>query len=38
MADRLLIVEDNRDILASIVDYLELKGFEVDAIENGKAA
>lgn len=38
MTDRLLIVEDNRDILASIVDYLELKGFEVDAIENGLAA
>ncbi|MBM68958.1 MAG: DNA-binding response regulator [Haliea sp.] len=38
MADRLLIVEDNRDILASVVDYLEIKGFEVDAIENGQAA
>ncbi|MCR9185443.1 MAG: response regulator transcription factor [Halieaceae bacterium] len=38
MADRLLIVEDNRDILASVVDYLELKGFVVDAIENGQAA
>lgn len=38
MADRLLIVEDNRDILASVVDYLEIKGFVVDAIENGQAA
>tara|TARA_S200002703_G_C3793016_1_gene244787 strand:+ start:134 stop:817 length:684 start_codon:yes stop_codon:yes gene_type:complete len=38
MTDRLLIVEDNRDILASVVDYLELKGFSVDAIENGQAA
>ncbi len=38
MTDRLLIVEDNRDIQASVVDYLELKGFSVDAIENGQAA
>ena len=38
MTHSVLIVEDNRDILASIVDYLELKGFEVDAIDNGQAA
>tara|TARA_R110001583_G_scaffold90927_1_gene232957 strand:- start:760 stop:1437 length:678 start_codon:yes stop_codon:yes gene_type:complete len=35
---RVLVVEDNPDILASIVEYLELKGVATDAIHNGKAA
>ena len=29
-AMRLLVVEDNRDILANLADYLALKGYEVD--------
>jgi len=35
---RILVVEDNPDILATVVDYLSLKGFEVDAIHNGRMA
>jgi len=35
---RVLIAEDNRDILDSIVDYLEIKGLIADATGNGKAA
>ncbi|QDF98562.1 DNA-binding response regulator [Azoarcus sp. DD4] len=35
MATRLLIVEDNRDILANLADYLTLKGFEVDCAQDG---
>lgn len=35
---RILVVEDNPDILANVVDYLILKGFEVDAIHNGSMA
>jgi len=35
---RILVVEDNPDILASVVEYLELKGVEIDGIHNGKAA
>lgn len=33
-----LVVEDNRDILANIVDYLQLKGFGVDSAEDGQLA
>lgn len=32
---RILIVEDNRDILANLIDFLELKGHTVDCAENG---
>lgn len=35
---RILVVEDNRDILVNIVDYLTLKGFVVDAMHNGATA
>lgn len=27
---RILLVEDNKDILANMADYLELKGYTVD--------
>lgn len=32
---RLLVVEDNRDILANLADYLGLKGYEVDCAQDG---
>ncbi len=32
---RILVIEDNRDILANILDYLELKGFTVDCVQDG---
>lgn len=32
---RILIVEDNRDILANLVDYLEMKGYTVDCAQDG---
>jgi DNA-binding response OmpR family regulator len=32
---RLLLVEDNRDILANLADYLTLKGHEVDCAQDG---
>ncbi|MCC7516227.1 MAG: response regulator transcription factor [Pseudomonadales bacterium] len=32
---RILIVEDNRDILANLTDYLELKGYTVDCAQDG---
>ncbi len=32
---RILLVEDNRDILANLVDYLELKGYAVDCAQDG---
>lgn len=35
MATRLLIVEDNLDILANLADYLALQGYEVDCAHNG---
>ena len=35
---RVLVVEDNPDILVNIVDYLVLKGAVVDALYNGQAA
>ena len=34
-AMRLLVVEDNRDILANLADYLALKGYEVDCARDG---
>ncbi|MFN4065364.1 response regulator [Azoarcus communis] len=32
---RLLLIEDNRDILANLADYLELKGYQTDCAEDG---
>lgn len=32
---RLLVVEDNRDILANLADYLTLKGYVVDCAQDG---
>lgn len=32
---RILVVEDNRDILANVLDYLQLKGFSVDCAQDG---
>ncbi|MCY1268645.1 Transcriptional activator protein CzcR [compost metagenome] len=32
---RLLIIEDNRDILANLLDYLQLKGYGVDCARDG---
>ena len=32
---RILVIEDNRDILANILDYLELKGFTADCAQDG---
>lgn len=32
---RLLVIEDNRDILANLADYLELKGYVVDCAADG---
>lgn len=32
---RILLVEDNRDILANLVDYLELKDYTVDCAQDG---
>lgn len=32
---RILLVEDNRDILANLADYLELKGYTVDCAQDG---
>jgi DNA-binding response OmpR family regulator len=32
---RLLLVEDNRDILANLADYLALKGYEADCAQDG---
>ena len=32
---RLLVIEDNRDILANLVDFLELKGYTVDCARDG---
>ena len=30
---RILVIEDNRDILANVLDYLQLKGFGVDCAQ-----
>jgi DNA-binding response OmpR family regulator len=35
---RLLAIEDNRDILANVADYLEAKGYTVDCAGNGPTA
>lgn len=32
---RLLLIEDNRDILANLADYLALRGYEVDCAQDG---
>lgn len=32
---RILVVEDNRDILTNVLDYLTLKGYSVDCAEDG---
>ncbi len=32
---RILIVEDNPDILANVLDYLQLKGYDVDCAQDG---
>ena len=32
---RILVVEDNRDILANVLDYLTLKGYSVDCAQDG---
>lgn len=32
---RVLVIEDNRDILANVLDYLQLKGFIVDCAQDG---
>ena len=31
---RILLVEDNRDILANLADYLEMKGYSVDCAQD----
>ena len=32
---RILVVEDNRDILSNLLDYLSLKGYSVDCAQDG---
>lgn len=32
---RILVIEDNRDILANVLDFLQLKGFTVDCAQDG---
>jgi DNA-binding response OmpR family regulator len=32
---RILIIEDNRDILSNVLDYLQLKGYATDCAEDG---
>lgn len=32
---RILVIEDNKDILANVLDYLQLKGFSVDCAQDG---
>ena len=32
---RILVIEDNRDILANVLDYLQLKGLSVDSAQDG---
>jgi DNA-binding response OmpR family regulator len=32
---RILVIEDNRDILANVMDYLQLKGYITDCAEDG---
>ena len=32
---RILVIEDNRDILANVLDYLQIKGYSVDCAQDG---
>jgi DNA-binding response OmpR family regulator len=32
---RILVIEDNRDILTNVLDYLQLKGYSVDCAQDG---
>ena len=32
---RILVIEDNRDILANLADYLGMKGYTVDCAQDG---
>ena len=32
---RILVIEDNRDILANVLDYLQGKGYTVDCAQDG---
>lgn len=32
---RILVIEDNRDLLANVLDYLQIKGFSVDCAQDG---
>ena len=32
---RILVIEDNREILANVLDYLQLKGYSVDCAQDG---
>ena len=32
---RILVVEDNKDILSNLLDYLSLKGYSVDCAQDG---
>lgn len=34
---KILVIEDNKDILINIVDYLSIKGYDVDCAQNGLA-
>lgn len=34
---KILVIEDNKDILINIVDYLSIKGYDVDCAQNGIA-
>ena len=32
---RILVIEDNRDILANVLDYLQIKGYNIDCAQDG---
>lgn len=32
---KILVIEDNKDILINVVDYLSIKGYDVDCAQNG---
>lgn len=34
---KILVIEDNKDILANIIDYLSIKGYETDCAQDGLA-
>ena len=38
MFDRILVVEDTADLLANIIDVLEMEGYSVTSASNGKEA